>query len=78
MLSFYPLIIVALCGAVRLRMRDGKPRDFSMPLYPLPLLVYGASIVGICVASAFDDPTSAALGLLIPLTGAVAYSLKFH
>ncbi|MGH6782854.1 MAG: APC family permease [Sphingomonadaceae bacterium] len=77
-LSFYPLVVVALFGAVRLRRRDGKPRDFSMPLYPLPLLVYGASIVGICVASAFDDPASAALGLLVPLAGAVVYSLKFR
>ena len=75
-LSLYPLVVVALFGAVRLRLREGKPRDFSMPLYPLPLIAYGAGIVGICVASAFDDPAGAAWGLLVPLTGAVAYWLK--
>ncbi len=75
-LGFYPLVVVALFGAVRLRMREGKPSEFSMPLYPLPLLVYGGGIVGICVASALHDPVGAAFGLLLPLSGVIAYALK--
>jgi APA family basic amino acid/polyamine antiporter len=75
-LSYYPLVVVALFAAMRLRRRDGKPREFAMPLYPLPLLVFGACIVGICVASAFDDPAGALFGLLIPLSGAAVYWLK--
>jgi APA family basic amino acid/polyamine antiporter len=75
-LGFYPLVVVALFAAMRLRRREGKPREFSMPLYPLPLVVYGVGIVGICVASAFEDPVGAAFGLLLPLSGAVVYALK--
>lgn len=75
-LGFYPLVVVALFAAMRLRRREGPPRGFSMPLYPLPLVVYGVGIVGICVASAFEDPVGAAFGLLLPLSGAVVYALK--
>jgi APA family basic amino acid/polyamine antiporter len=74
-LGFYPLVVVALFAAVRLRLREGRPRAFSMPLYPLPLVVYGAGVVGICVASAVDDPVGAAFGLLVPLSGAAVYAL---
>jgi amino acid transporter len=71
-LGFYPLVAVALFAAVRLRRRDGPPRDFAMPLYPLPLLVYGVGIVGICVASAVGDPVGAAFGLSAKKTQCVA------
>jgi APA family basic amino acid/polyamine antiporter len=77
-LSYYPLTVVALFAAVRLRRRNGRPRDFSMPLYPLPLLVFAAGIAGICIASALDDPAGALFGLLVPLAGAVFYWLRFH
>jgi len=75
-LSYYPLVVVALFAAMRLRAREGKPGGFSMPLYPLPLLVYGTGIVGICAASAFADPVGAAFGVLVPLSGAVVYALR--
>jgi APA family basic amino acid/polyamine antiporter len=75
-LGFYPLVVVALFAAVRLRLREGRPREFSMPLYPLPLVVYGTGVVGICVASALADPVGAAFGLAVPLSGAVVYALK--
>lgn len=75
-LGIYPLTVVALLGAVRLRQRDGKPSAFAMPLYPLPLLVFVAGIAGICVASAWDDPAGALFGLLIPATGAVVYAVR--
>jgi APA family basic amino acid/polyamine antiporter len=77
-LSYFPLVVVALFASVRLRRRDGNPRDFSMPLYPLPLLVFGASIAGICIASAFDDPAGALFGLLVPVTGAAVYGFRFR
>jgi APA family basic amino acid/polyamine antiporter len=75
-LGFYPLVVVALFAAVRLRRSDGPPRAFSMPLYPLPLLVYGAGIAGICVASAVGDPVGAAFGLAVPLSGAAVHALR--
>jgi APA family basic amino acid/polyamine antiporter len=77
-LSYFPMTIIALFAAVRLRRRDGAPQDFSMPLYPLPLLVYGVGILGICIASAIGDPAGALFGLLVPLTGALFYWLKFR
>lgn len=75
-LSYYPFVVVALLAAVRLRKRHGKPTGFAMPWYPLPLLLYGVSIVGICVASAFDDPQGAAYGLLIPMSGLIVYAVR--
>ena len=65
-------------AAVRLRRRDGAPPGFSMPLYPLPLVVYGVGILGVCVFSAIGDPAGALFGLMVPLTGAVVYRLKFR
>jgi APA family basic amino acid/polyamine antiporter len=75
-LSYYPFVVVALMAAVRLRQRQGKPQGFAMPLYPLPLLLYGVSVLGICTASALDDPKGAIFGLLIPLSGLIIYSLR--
>jgi basic amino acid/polyamine antiporter, APA family len=75
-LSYYPFVVVALLAAVRLRQRQGNPQGFAMPLYPLPLLLYGFSVFGICTASALDDPKAAICGLLIPLSGLITYSLR--
>ena len=58
-LSYYPFVVVALLASVRLRQRQGKPKGFAMPWYPLPLLLYGISVLGICAASAVDDPMGA-------------------
>jgi APA family basic amino acid/polyamine antiporter len=77
-LGYYPLIVVALGSAALLRKRSGQPREFAMPLYPLPLLAYGGGIIGICVASALADPTGAVLGLLVPVSGAIVYALVRH
>jgi amino acid transporter len=77
-LSFYPLVLVALLGAMRLRLREGKPSGFSMPLYPLPLLIYVSGIAGICVASALDDPVGALFGLMVPATGAAVYAARIR
>jgi APA family basic amino acid/polyamine antiporter len=72
-LAFYPLVVVALFGAVRLRRRDGVPTGFAMPLYPLPLVVFAAGIAAICIASVFDDPSGALFGLAVPASGAIVY-----
>lgn len=77
-LSYFPLVAVALFAAVRLRRRDGPPAEFSMPLYPLPLLVFGAGIAGICIASALDDPAGALFGALVPLSGALVGWVRFR
>jgi APA family basic amino acid/polyamine antiporter len=77
-LSYFPLVVVAMFATVRLRRRDGAPQEFSMPLYPWPLFAFGTCIAGICVASAFEDPVGALFGLLIPLSGAAVYWLRFR
>jgi APA family basic amino acid/polyamine antiporter len=76
-LSHYPFVVVALLAAVRLRQRQGKPKGFAMPWYPLPLLLYGVSILGICAASALDDPMGAICGLLIPMSGLLLYAFRW-
>jgi APA family basic amino acid/polyamine antiporter len=73
-LSYYPFVVVALLASVRLRQRLGQPKGFAMPWYPLPLLLYGVSILGICAASAMDDPKGAILGLLVPISGLLFYA----
>jgi APA family basic amino acid/polyamine antiporter len=77
-LSYFPMTIIALFAAVRLRRRDGVPQGFAMPLYPLPLVVYGVGILGVCIASAIGDPAGALFGLMVPVTGALVYRLKFR
>jgi APA family basic amino acid/polyamine antiporter len=72
-LAFYPLVVAALLGTVRLRRRDGVPAGFAMPLYPLPLVVFSAGIAAICIASVFDDPLGALFGLAVPTSGAIVY-----
>ena len=75
-LSYYPFVVVALLAAVRLRQKQGTPKGFAMPWYPLPLLLYGVSILGICIASALDDPMGAIYGLLVPISGLIVYSFR--
>jgi APA family basic amino acid/polyamine antiporter len=75
-LSYYPFVVVALLAAVRLRRRQGRPTGFAMPWYPLPLVLYGVSILGICAASALEDPMGAICGLLIPISGLLVYSVR--
>lgn len=74
-LSLYPLVCVALLGAVRLRRRDGPPTGFSMPLYPLPLIVFVAGITIAVISSLFDDPMGSMFGIAMPIVGAVIYRL---
>jgi amino acid transporter len=77
-LSYFPLVVVAMFATVRLRRRYGAPPEFSMPLYPWPLFVFAACIAGICVASAFDDPAGGLFGLMVPLSGVAVYWLRFR
>lgn len=75
-LSFYPVVLLALTAAVRLRHREGPPTTFSMPFYPWPLVIYVTGIAGICIASAVEDPVGALLGLMLPLSGALVYAAR--
>lgn len=75
-LSYYPFVVIALLAAVLLRQRQGRPQGFAMPWYPFPLMFYGVSILGICVASALDDPMGAIFSVLIPISGLVVYACR--
>jgi APA family basic amino acid/polyamine antiporter len=72
-LTIYPLICVALLGAIRLRRREGPPMEFSMPLYPLPLVVFCGGIAITCVASAADDPVGLGWAVAMWIVGAIIY-----
>jgi APA family basic amino acid/polyamine antiporter len=74
-LVWYPFLAVALCGAIVLRRRHGAPTGFAMPLYPLPLIVFVAGIVAMCVASVAADPNAVLIALFVPVTGAAVYAV---
>ncbi|MBM3908338.1 MAG: amino acid permease [Gemmatimonadetes bacterium] len=73
-LVWYPFLAVALFGTVILRRRNGVPTGFSMPLYPLPLIVFIAGIAAMCVASVAADPKALLVALFVPATGSVVYA----
>jgi APA family basic amino acid/polyamine antiporter len=69
----YPLYALALTGAAVLRRRHGAPSAFSMPLYPLPLIIYIAGIAAMVVASIAADPRAIVFALFVPVTGSLLY-----
>lgn len=69
----YPFMALALLGAAVLRRKYGPPTGFSMPLYPLPLIVYVGSVIAILAASVADDPMAMVFALSAPVTGSIAY-----
>ncbi len=71
----YPLIVVALAGAVRLRNAQGRPANFSMPLYPLPLIVFAGGIAMAVAASVVNDPGALLYAAGVPLSGAAVYAI---
>lgn len=74
-LVWYPFLALALASAVVLRRRDGPPSGFSMPLYPLPLIVFVAGIAAMVAASIADDPRALLVALFVPVTGTVVYAI---
>ena len=73
-LPFYALVAIA---AVVLRRRlPPRPGDYSMPLYPLPVL--GMLVYAACglLAGFFGDPVAAVGGLVILVAGAAAYEAR--
>jgi APA family basic amino acid/polyamine antiporter len=74
-LVWYPFLALALASAVVLRRREGPPQGFSMPLYPLPLVVFIAGIVAMVAASIADDPRALLVALFVPVTGTVVYAI---
>jgi len=74
-LTSYPLFCVALLGAIRLRRRDGPPAGFSMPFYPLPLIVFCGGIIITCIASFLDAPVGMAYAVAVWAAGALVYRL---
>ncbi len=71
-LAIYPLTAVTLCGAVVLRRRDGPP-SWSMPFYPLPLLIFVASVVVVSGFALAGDPRSFAVSFGATLAGVPVY-----
>ncbi|MEP6590683.1 MAG: amino acid permease [Gemmatimonadota bacterium] len=71
-LAIYPLTAVTLCGAVVLRRREGPP-SWSMPLYPLPLVVFVASVVVVSGFALMGDPASFAVSMGATLLGVPVY-----
>lgn len=71
-LSLYPLTAVALCSAVVLRRREGPPA-WGMPLYPLPLLLFVATVAVVSVFSLLGDPKAFALSIGATLAGYPIY-----
>jgi len=75
-LVWYPFVALALASAVVLRRREGPPRGFSMPLYPLPLVVFVAGIAAMVAASIADDPRALLVALFVPVTGSIVYAVR--
>ena len=73
-LAIYPLTAVTVYATVRLRHRDGPP-SWSMPLYPLPLVIFVASVAIVSLFSFTGDPRSFALSIGATLLGVPVYWL---
>lgn len=71
-LAIYPLTAVTLCGAVVLRRRDGAP-SWSMPFYPLPLVIFVTSVVVVSGFALAGDPRSFALSFGATVAGVPVY-----
>lgn len=71
-LAIYPLTAVAVYAVVKLRERDGPP-SWSMPFYPLPVLLF---VVPVAVVSGFSltgDPKGFAVSMGATLLGIPVY-----
>lgn len=71
-LAIYPLTAITVYATVRLRHRDGPP-SWSMPLYPLPLVIFIASVVIVSGFSLTGDPASFAVSMGATLLGVPVY-----
>jgi APA family basic amino acid/polyamine antiporter len=74
-LVWYPLLAVALFGSVVLRRRAGPPAGFSMPFYPLPLIVFALGIAAMFAWSVVADPIALVYALFVPTTGTAVYAV---
>ncbi|MES2304810.1 MAG: amino acid permease [Gemmatimonadota bacterium] len=71
-LAIYPLTAVTVYCTVRLRQRQGPP-SWSMPLYPLPLLIFVATVAVVSGFSLLGDPQSFAFSMGATLLGIPVY-----
>jgi APA family basic amino acid/polyamine antiporter len=62
-MALFPLMALALIGAMRLRQREGMPAGFRMPLYPIPVLFFTAIVVVVTVFAGIGDPKAAAFSI---------------
>lgn len=68
-MALFPLMAMALVGAMRLRRREGAPSGFAMPLYPLPVVFFTAVVVLVTVFAALGDPRAALLSVATVVVG---------
>lgn len=71
-LAIYPLTAVTVYCTVRLRHREGPP-TWGMPLYPLPLVIFVASVIIVSLFSLIGDPKSFGLSMGATLLGVPVY-----
>jgi APA family basic amino acid/polyamine antiporter len=72
----YPLNAISLLGAVRLRLKEGPPGGFSMPLYPLPLLIFVGGIAATLAASLVGNSQTLFYALGVPASGTAVYAFQ--
>jgi APA family basic amino acid/polyamine antiporter len=54
--AFYPLLATIYVGAIVLRRREGLPRGFRMPFFPIPIVFYLLMLSVVMVVSLLADP----------------------
>lgn len=67
--ALYPLAAAVYLGAIVLRRREGVPSGFRMPLYPLPLIIYGVLLGLVLVVSLIEDPAAPVYSGLVLVAG---------
>lgn len=69
----YPLEALAAVGTVRLRARQGAPKEYRMPAYPLPLVAVVSVIALVLAFGAAGDPATSVYAPIVMLIGTITY-----
>ncbi len=68
-MALFPLMALALVGAMRLRRQEGEPEGFRMPWYPLPVLFFAAVVISVTIFASIGDPVAAGLSAATVVVG---------
>ena len=74
-MALFPLMAMALVGAIRLRRTEGRPDGFSMPFYPWPVVIFTGVVTVVTIFSAIGDPRAAALSIGTVVAGLLLFPL---